>query len=383
MNGKLLFCHDHWFSFYEGRVYSPGKLDYQKFKFYLDLFDSVDVLGRVRNVTSLSKNDIVADGENVQVTGIRNLSTWRSFFYRNDVAKIIEKKIDECDFVIVRVPSEIGNLAARIARKKNKPYMAEIVVRAYDALFYQNSFFAKLYAPIMEMKTKKVVSYATYALYVTADYLQKYYPNNCKLNDAVSDVSITEVSSAKLLSNKTIYHIGIIGSPDVAVKGVGDAIAAIELVRDSGLDIHFHVLGNHCKYVKKNPLLPKWVHFDGSLPSNQVIDWLDKLDLYLQPSYAEGLPRALIEAMSRGLPCVASSVGGIPELLGSAFLINPGDIASLRNAINELLTDKYMYDNASLSSLDTAKRYVHSVLNDKRIKFYEACISHNANNFLL
>ena len=45
-----------------------------------------------------------------------------------------------------------------------------------------------------------------------------------------------------------------------------------------------------------------FIQFDGTLPSGQkVYDWLDEVDIYLQPSFQEGLPRALIEAMSRPL----------------------------------------------------------------------------------
>ena len=63
--------------------------------------------------------------------------------------------------------------------------------------------------------------------------------------------------------------------------------------------------------------------------------WLDGLDIYIQPSFQEGLPRALVEAMSRGLPALGSSVGGIPELLPSYCLHEPGDSSKLA----ELLTD--------------------------------------------
>ena len=57
------------------------------------------------------------------------------------------------------------------------------------------------------------------------------------------------------------------------------------------------------------------VEFMGVMTHERVFEWLDSIDIYIQPSRQEGLPRALIEAMSRGLPCIGARTGGIPELL--------------------------------------------------------------------
>ena len=48
---------------------------------------------------------------------------------------------------------------------------------------------------------------------------------------------------------------------------------------------------------------------------DKVFEWLDTIDLYVQPSLTEGMPRAAIEAMSRGCPVVVSDVGGLKNLV--------------------------------------------------------------------
>ena len=69
-------------------------------------------------------------------------------------------------------------------------------------------------------------------------------------------------------------------------------------------------------------------------------EYLLGADLYVFPSYVEGLPLTLLEAMAAGLPIVASDVGGIPEAVRDgleARLIRPGDTAELRSAIAWML----------------------------------------------
>ena len=68
--------------------------------------------------------------------------------------------------------------------------------------------------------------------------------------------------------------------------------------------------------------------------------------VYIQPSRIEGLPRALIEAMSRGCACVGSSVGGIPELLNNQYIHEVNDYNSLAVKIFDL----YDIDNLAKSS---------------------------------
>jgi glycosyltransferase involved in cell wall biosynthesis len=64
--------------------------------------------------------------------------------------------------------------------------------------------------------------------------------------------------------------------------------------------------------------------------------------IFILPSYAEGMPMALLEAMSWGLPVIATPVGGIPQLVEhevNGLLIAPGDVNGLAAAIQRLLQD--------------------------------------------
>ena len=91
-----------------------------------------------------------------------------------------------------------------------------------------------------------------------------------------------------------------------------------------------------------------------------VADWLGAADLFVLSSAGEGLPLALLEAMSCGLPVVATSVGGVPEVLagsGAGVLVPPGDRAALERAIRSLATDAGLRAAMGGAARDRARLY--------------------------
>ena len=84
------------------------------------------------------------------------------------------------------------------------------------------------------------------------------------------------------------------------------------------------------------------VRFEGFVPHGRVSEWLGASDLLVLPSRSEGLPLALIEALSLGVPVVASSVGGIPEIVTvgeTGWLVPPEDAGALERALRAALSD--------------------------------------------
>jgi glycosyltransferase involved in cell wall biosynthesis len=97
---------------------------------------------------------------------------------------------------------------------------------------------------------------------------------------------------------------------------------------------------------------------------------LDRADLFVLPSRTEGLPRALIEAMARALPCLGSAVGGIPELLPPEDLVPPGDVAALADKLHAAATDPERLARMSASNLARAGAYREEALRERRRAFY-------------
>jgi glycosyltransferase involved in cell wall biosynthesis len=127
-------------------------------------------------------------------------------------------------------------------------------------------------------------------------------------------------------------------------KGAGLVIEACGLLQDQGIDFRCCLVGGG----KDEPRLRQMctaknldarVHFAGRFPHDKLVDWYQACDVVTLPSYSEGSPNVLREAMCCGKPFVATRVGGIPEISSPdvSRLVNAGDVKSLAVALREML----------------------------------------------
>jgi glycosyltransferase involved in cell wall biosynthesis len=103
----------------------------------------------------------------------------------------------------------------------------------------------------------------------------------------------------------------------------------------------------------------------GPVPYNKRHTFFQQADFFVLPSYGEGMPIALLEAMAAGLPIIATRVGGIPELIENeveGFLIEPGDITTLAARIECLANDPVLRDRMGARSREKAQQFDHQVM---------------------
>jgi teichuronic acid biosynthesis glycosyltransferase TuaC len=100
--------------------------------------------------------------------------------------------------------------------------------------------------------------------------------------------------------------------------------------------------------------------------STEVAKWMNAADVFCLPSYTEGCPNVIVEAMNCGRPIVATNVGGIPELVDSArgILVPPKDVSALAAALQTALArswDNELIATRSRRSWNDAAREMYSV----------------------
>ena len=107
----------------------------------------------------------------------------------------------------------------------------------------------------------------------------------------------------------------------------------------------------------------------GILSHNQIFDELNKMDIYIQASLQEGLPRSVVEAMSVGLLCIGARTGGIPELLDNRWLVNRKSVEDIVSSLESV--DAQTMEEQAKANIEKAKAYQDFILESNRIKFFD------------
>lgn len=119
------------------------------------------------------------------------------------------------------------------------------------------------------------------------------------------------------------------------------------------------------------------VNLCGWVSGDDKIKLLNIADAYILPSYAEGVPISILEAMSYGLPILSTPVGGIPEIVENGvngFLFQPGDKKAMQNSIDKLINDSTLIKQMGTASLQRSKQYLPPKISDKLQNIYYALI---------
>lgn len=239
-----------------------------------------------------------------------------------------------------------------------------------------------LVAPYAYWRLKATLKKSDFALYVTKEFLQRRYPTQ-GLSVGVSDVAIPRISDEVLsrrlhdLDNRVcdkVVKICTIANNEVKYKGQHLVIEALGRLKKKGdTRYNYYLIGagnpSRLKKVAEKCNVVSQVHFLGILSHNQIFDELRKMDVYLQPSLQEGLPRSVVEAMSVGLLCIGAKTGGIPELLDGPWLVNRRSVRDIEVSL-EGINSQSLREQACVN-INKAKAFQDDVLNNERIKFFD------------
>lgn len=388
---KLVFATEARFTKdVEGNIYGNAAFGQDLWDRYLCAFSEILIVARVLTVDKY-KGDLqfISLSNNVKFADLPYFVGSTEFFLKQCIIRTIIKKLvndnkESC--FICRVPGLIGSLVISELNKVQKPYAVEVVGDPWEV--FAPGGVRHMFRPFIRLastfKLKQNVKNADAALYVTKRTLQKKYPSRkAKFTTFASDVKLNETiftNKPKILRNKVSYQIISIGSLEQMYKSPDVVLKAIKQLNDKGISCSLTWLGGGAFQKPMELMAQKLgiddvVNFKGDVDMNEVQMELLNSDLFVLASKTEGLPRVIIEAMAAGLPCVATRVGGIPELLDEEVLVKKNSVDELFKKIKKILTDQDFYNKQAKRNFDEAKNFTGDILSKRRNSFYKYIVN--------
>lgn len=367
----------------DGRVWTDGQFPYLFWTRYLSVFESVRVLARVRDVAARPMGRQAANGTGVTFLGVPDYRGPEQYLLRaGSIASETAKAVRAGEAVILRVPGQIGSCAERHLRREGRPYGIEVVGDPYDVFSPKavrhplRPFFRWWFTRNLRRQCVRACA----ATYVTEHVLQRRYPPGPgAYSTYYSDVELfpgSFVDAPRTFGPKALHRLVFVGSLAQLYKAPDVLIDAVEQCTREGLNIELVLVGSGRYQAALESRaaalgLNGRAQFRGQLTTADAVRTeLDQADLFVMPSRTEGLPRAMIEAMARGLPCIGSTVGGFPELLPAQDLVAPNNASALARRIREFVTDPARMAQTSTQNLAKARQYTGTSLNERRQAFY-------------
>jgi len=352
---------------------------------YLAVFDHVRVVARLRAVATAPETWQRADGDGVSFAALPfYLGPLQYARQRRRLTEAAVAAVGPGDAVIFRAPSAIAGQIEPALRRAGHPYGVEVLGDPYDvfapgAVRHPLRPFLRWWIP---KALARLCAGAAATGYVTERALQRRYPPAPgAFTTYYSDVELSEetfVATPRPPRRAGPFTLVTVGSLAQMYKAPDVQIDAIAQLAKEGLDVRLVLVGDgkHRSELEARAAalgIADRVAFRGQMTAGVAVRAeLDAAHIFCMPSRTEGMPRAMIEAMARGLPCIGSTIGGIPELLPAEDMAPPGDVAALADIIRAAVSDPERMAQMSARNLARARDYREDELRTRRTHFYRA-----------
>ena len=282
---------------------------------------------------------------------------------------------------ILRGPGILSLLVWLWLRRYRKPYGVELLGDIGQVFRVINYPPRRIWGRVFERLWRTICGNAAIVAYMSRSLESAYPAGRAAAVYVVSDVRLGDSAftgprtfSTKLQPLRVIH----VGTMEQNYKGQMFLLEALAICQRAGVSLQATLVGDGRLRPKFERLSEKlgmrdYVVFCGIVPWGEpLFAKLDASDLFVLCSLTEGLGKALLEAMARGLPAIGTAVGGIRELLDARVLVRPGDAQHLANKIMELAASPARLTELSAANYRTALDYKDTILSQRRLEYYNA-----------
>ncbi|MXQ72775.1 glycosyltransferase [Clostridiaceae bacterium DONG20-135] len=378
---NLYYICDIGFSKNENEIYTTrGNINaLERFSGY---FDKIYIICRNRKTVVNDGGIKLGCKYNMFILEDIKISDGITFFKKNHknkrTIKNILKNCNQNDIVIgLGLNGSVGLRIANNLHLKTIGYIGGSGILSAKKEFQLDHSFSQLVKNlIIHYYQKKLVKSADYMQYVSP-YLKEEYSTfqPALISSSVLIENITKEIVKQRKNKVNTYTIGIVGFLS-EMKGTS---FAIELLESLPPEWNLKIVGrgdiDHYMSVAQEHSVANRVKLLGQLKTEkQIFDFLDGVDIYIQPSVSEGLPRATIEAMSRGCPVIANQVGGLVDIVDKENLFPINDISGYADRILQISKDPGLLEKMQNHSFEVAAQFENDIIQNRYDKFWKEII---------
>jgi len=300
------------------------------------------------------KNELLQESDHMRVFKIRYADRWLLRLFLSQLIALlprIRKEARHLDVLLcyqVNPPGIVG-LAAKAAF--GIPLVTCVRADSEYKYFLRKYFFTPLLIALSNrflVQTSKIKTDINQVPFYRLIFSRRHLE---KIKVISNGIEIQRPKQA-LPERKGVVFVGRLHR----VKGIEFLIKAME-----NIDARLSIIGKGEDEERLKKLSQGMkVDFLGELPHHKVLEHLSRSRVFVLPSLGEALPNVILEAMSTGLPVVASDVGGIADIIHhgeTGFLVKPGKIRKIESFIKRLLQDDELWHKMSRQCLVQVEKY--------------------------
>lgn len=381
---KLLLSCDEYIYEHNGRYYAQSQDWYEFYQRYLRVFEELRLVTRCKHENTLPTKRIPLDlDKRIEFIGLpffQGPKEYAKVYFK--IGSILKNIATGCDAAIIRLPWTIAPRIHNKIVKEGIPYACEVVFDAEDG-WKGCSGISRLLWKRIDKEMRQMCAGAIGVSCVTEHYLQRHYFPTSKdaFTEHYSSLALDKSFFSSAKASPTHRPAIIVHTANQIEfggrKGHEEIIKAVQLLKQRGVEVKARFAGKDyyggvqklSNLARELGVLDK-VEFVGFLSREELDRFLTEGDIYVMPTRAEGLPRVIIEAMAKGLPCITTPVSGNPELVQEHFLVPYEDINMLAERIEELLSNPELYEEISSENFNNSWKYEAYVLEKRRDSFY-------------
>lgn len=381
---KLLVVNDYYCYENNGTYYFESEEKRDFYYRYLRVFENLRLVTRCIHEEKLKPTRIPIEDSRIEYIPVpvyhgpsQYVKSYRA------IDKTLRNIIKDCDRAILQLPCTIAMHTSKYIIKSKIPYATEVVYDAEDGWRSENNIVRKLLWKRIDSRMRSICRKAYGVACVTSQYLQQHYFSNRK-NAFVSNYSSLALpkdfyGQPRKYPTKSIFTIVHIANKIFyeGRKGHLESIKAIGVLKQKGIIVNICFAGaivdnspEKLENYAKTLGIESQIKFLGFLNRSELSTFLNNADIFILPTKAEGLPRVLIEAMAKGLPCVTTNVSGNSELIDKDYLVDYDDVEGLAKKLQKLICEATSYENESINNFSKSKSYEASILESRRDNFY-------------